>query len=360
MSTIRTRTLLAVPALFALGAVACSAEVGSTETGASTTEASSSCPSGSNDLQQRAAASTAYSIMKAAADFCVGKEGGNFGGPCFGTDILSSHHYTFSGNTIVFDPNDERSQYIPQQAKMALAVGQLDSSVASFLVQGLQWARANTNGAWVPLIMPTQALSSFTYPGNGNRIQILDSRAGGNRRGEVVTGSAWCNTAKIHFADSSTYEAGFSPFNVISVQDASETRNLGNFKGSKDYPTTPFNGPNNTNNPYLVISVNGSTINWNTSGAAFPVQNCPNGSCSGTIDIDPIGYTLPGPYYDANSQPVGAQSNPFQLIITRQYADPAHAGQWATRTIAGVQEWGTFSQPTNVMGGTVYQYVKVM
>jgi hypothetical protein len=40
------------------------------------------------------------------------------------------------------------------------------------------------------------------------------------------------------------------------------------------------------------------------------------------------------------------------------YAIPDHAAQWATRTVNGKQEWGTFTQPLSVLGITIYRYVK--
>jgi hypothetical protein len=361
------RFLLAAPAAFALASIACSAEVGQApESTESALQASTSCPSGSNDTQQRAAASAAYSIMKAASTYCASlgasAQSGQYGGPCFATTILTSHRYTLdsAGKTIIFDPSDVLYSRVPQSAKAALAIAQLDSTVASFLVGGLTWARANTSGLWVPVAMPIQALSSFTYPGNTNKITIIDGAAGGNRRGEVVTGSSWCNTEDVHFLDTSTYESGFAPFNVIQNTYANES--LTNFKGSNQYPTTPFNGPNGTANPYLVIAVNGTKIVWNTAGSSWPSQSCggdPAG-CTGTIDIDPIPYTQPGDYYDANGNVVGPQANPFSLVITNVYADGSHAGQWATRTVSGVQQWGTFSTANTVLGTTVYGYVKQM
>lgn len=406
------RTLLAAPAVFALAAAACSAETTPSESASSASQASSSCeaayaqcggqgftgatccvsgytctygnqwysqcaPSGSGsssggsgsssgsppppppattDELQRGAATAAYTIMKAAASACVGLESGNFGGPCFATDILASQRYTLSGNTVVFDPS---GQAVPQAAKVALAVAQLNSDLAAFLVKGLNDARANTSGHAVAVSMPIQALANFTYPGNSNPIQIVDGAAGGTRRHEVVTGSAWNNTAKVHFVDTSGLETGFAPFQVIDDSHASVTNNAALFHGSNNYPTTPFNGPGNANNPYLVVAVNGQSINWNSSN--WPTQNCPNDySCKGTIDIDPIPYTQPSAYYDTNSQLVGPQGNPFAATVTNLYADPSHSGQWATRTVGGVQQWGTFSNPVNVLGQTVYQYVKQM
>ena len=64
----KLRFLVAAPAALALASMACSAEVGqSPEPTESLQAASTSCPSGSKDAQQRAAASAAYSIMKAAS-----------------------------------------------------------------------------------------------------------------------------------------------------------------------------------------------------------------------------------------------------------------------------------------------------
>jgi len=39
------------------------------------------------------------------------------------------------------------------------------------------------------------------------------------------------------------------------------------------------------------------------------------------------------------------------------YADPSHALQWGTRTVNGIQEWGTFSQPVTLFGTTLYKFV---
>jgi hypothetical protein len=361
----KLRFLVAAPAALALASIACSAEVGQgPESTGSAEAASSSCPSGSKDTQQRAAASAAYSIMKAASGYCASlgasAQGGMYGGPCFATTILTSHRYTLdsAGKTIIFDPSDVLYGNVPQAAKAALAFAQLDSSVASFLVGGLNWARANTNGLYVPVAMPIQALANFTYPGNSTPITIYDGAAGGNRRSEVVTGSPWCNTEDVHFADTSTYESGFAPFNVIQNTYANES--MANFKGSSQYPTTPFNGSGGSANPYLVIAVNGTKIVWNTDGASWPSQSCGGQPvpCTGTIDIDPIPYTQPAAYYDANNNLVGPQANPFSLIITNNYADPSHAGQWATKTVNGVQQWGTFSSAVSIAGLTMYGYVK--
>jgi hypothetical protein len=54
--------------------------------------------------------------------------------------------------------------------------------------------------------------------------------------------------------------------------------------------------------------------------------------------------------------PLGSEQNPIKiqgaLTNTKQ-------GLWATRTVNGVQEWGTFSRPVKMFGTTLYAYVKV-
>ena len=405
----KSRILLAAPAVFSLAVLACSAEVGSstdsTEATSAASEAvscgavwtqcggqgwsgatccaagstctfsnpyysqclpgsggnNSNCPSvGATDTQLRASANAAFSILKAASAAC-GNQGMQ---PCWGTSLLSSQHYRVAatGTTIEFDPGGPVYSYINNTEKAALAIAQLDSTVASFLVTALKWDQANTNGQLFAALPPTGALSAFTYPGNNTRILVTDPNAGGAppgaRRGEVVTGSDWCGTTRVHFIDTSSMEMAFAPAEIQNWVSWFGNNQASKYKGGGAYPASPFNGAG-TQNPYLVISVNGSTLSWNSS--SWPVQNCPSdASCNGTLDIDPIPYAQPGAYYDANGNLVGPQANPFALVITNLYADPSHQGQWATRTVAGVQQWGTFSTAVNVLGTTVYQYVKQM
>ncbi|MBV9947225.1 MAG: hypothetical protein JOZ69_10280 [Myxococcales bacterium] len=321
-------------------------------------QASTSCPSNN---AARAAADTAYQIMKAASSVCAGNEGAQYGGPCFATDILATHRYTISNGTLVFDANDYQYNYVPKAAKTALAFAQLDSTVASFLVQGQQWAQQNSNGNWLPVLMPIQALSRFTYPGNSTPIPITDNVAGGGRT-ETVTGSAWCGGSAVHLADNAKYDQFFSPFNIINYNQANETNMKSKFTGYGDFPTSPFNGPGGNSNPFLVIKVqvNGSAVSWNTPSNQWPTYACLNdGSCSGSIDIDPVPYAEPGAYYDTSGFVLGTQTNPF-IIAGTLYACADHAGQWGTRTVNGVQEWGTFSTPVTMFGTTQYKYVKQM
>jgi hypothetical protein len=396
--------LIFAPAVCALAAVACSAELGPSQTEESTGAASeavscnalwgqcggqgwsgatccaagstctysnpyysqclpgsggnnSSCPSGGgNDAQMRAAATAAFSILKAASAAC----GNNAVQPCWGTSLLSSQHYRVAsgGTTIEFDPNAPLyGGVVTNAAKGALAIAQLDSSVASFLVSALQWDQANTNGQLFAALPPTAALGSFAYPGNNNAIWVGDPNSGGGRK-EVVTASEWCSATRVHFIDTSMYEQNFAPAEIQNWLNWFGGNQASKYRGGGNYPATPFNGAG-TQNPYLVISVNGSTVNWNTS--SWPTMNCTNdGSCNGSLDIDPIPYTQPGSYYDANGNLVGPQANPFGLVITNNYADPSHAGQWATKVVNGVTQWGTFSNQVTIATLTEYGWVKQM
>ncbi|MDP9035661.1 MAG: hypothetical protein M3O50_12720 [Myxococcota bacterium] len=128
------------------------------------------------------------------------------------------------------------------------------------------------------------------------------------------------------------------------------------FTGKRHVDTkTPFNGPNGAN-PYLVVSINGHTQAF----YSYPYVNCwnnPGFACSSTIQIDPVPYSEPGTYYNSVGV-VGTQANPFTLSNTVLYADPSHAGEWASRVANGVQEWGTFSNALTLFGTTKYKYLK--
>jgi hypothetical protein len=109
-------------------------------------------------------------------------------------------------------------------------------------------------------------------------------------------------------------------------------------------------------NPYFVISLNGSSVAARYQGVGTSCQN----GCKAAAVLDPVPYAEPGAYYDTNNNLVGPQPNPFGIVSTSLYADPAHAGQWGSRVVSGVQEWGTFSQAVTLFGTTEYKYVKQM
>ena len=85
----------------------------------------------------------------------------------------------------------------------------------------------------------------------------------------------------------------------------------------------------------------------------------PVSGCTASFTADPVPYAEPGAYYDTAGALVGTQSNPY-VIAGSLYATIDHQGQWATRTVNGIQEWGTFSTPVSLMGSTLYRYAKQM
>jgi hypothetical protein len=327
--------------------------------GSSSSGGSSSvtCPSpSSQDDQMRAAATAAFNIMKGAAQ----------SGASFSTAVLASQRYRIqsTGTGIEFDPTDPVYSQVTNQMKSALAVAQLDPTVAKFLSDGLTYAYQTSNGSTYPLIRAIPALANFQYP-KSLTVSVPDTTA--NSDVATVTGTPWCSTFDVHIAQTLTNTWQFSPLFASNVTDWRGNPPAA-FKGSGTRPTVPFNGATSAGNPYLIVSVDGATTNWGNynfvPSSCFDAAHYDQASgtfiCKGSIDIDPIPYTQPGAYYDPSGNPIGPQTNPYALTITNLYADPSHAGQWATRTVSGVQQWGTFSTPVNVLGTTVYLYVKKM
>ena len=117
----------------------------------------------------------------------------------------------------------------------------------------------------------------------------------------------------------------------------------------------------NGQSPYLRFD-QGTGSKWLTNNGTYGPVNCwnnPNYVCSSSMGENrPDSVRPAAAYYDTNNNLVGPQPNPFGLVSTSLYADPAHAGQWATRTVNDTQEWGTFSQAVTLFGQTEYKYVK--
>jgi hypothetical protein len=310
-------------------------------------------PAASNDPQLRAAASAAFDLMRLGAQGQVSQSNAYWV-----YSVLASQRYRVAsgGASIEFDPTDPLYSYVTSTMKARLAIAQLDSSVGAFLVSGLQYAYANTNGKQYPSIPAIQGLDGYTYPGPTSNV-LLDHGSGDS---VVITGSPWCQTETVAFAQTCRNTHSYAPMVKRNIIDwRSTVPSL--FTGTADTPSTPFNGNSAAGNPYLIVSVNGQTTTWATYN--FVGEDCytlPNATCTGTLVVDPIPYTQPADYYDANGNLVGPQANPFSLIVTSLYADSSHQGQWATRTVNGVQQWGTFSSTTTVAGMTVYGYVKMM
>lgn len=316
-----------------------------------------SCPQHSaQDDVNLAAATVALKLMQAAAVEAAGRYL-----PPEAYSVLAPQRYRVqsSGTGIEFDPTDPLYGHVSNQMKAALAIAQMDSTVAQFLSDGLKYAYANSNGQTFPSIPAIQALSGYTYPGPV-KVHISDNKSADDSHNATVSGQASGCTTVVSISETVQNSWQFAPMYADYFWKWRKDVPWA-FKGSSSTPTTPFNGPSASGNPFLVVSVDGKTTNWATYN--FTPINCydyPGAKCVGSIQIDPIPYAQPADYYDSSGIVVGPQANPFALTVTNLYADPSHAGQWATRTVGGVQQWGTFSHPVNVLGTTVYQYVKQM
>jgi hypothetical protein len=332
----------------------CTATGTITDAGSSSGGSSSTCPTATgSDPQMRAAASAAFDIMRLAAQGQVGVSNAYYV-----YSVLASQRYRVAstGTTIEFDPTDPLFSKVTTAMQARLAIAQLDTTVAAFLVAGLKYAYTQTDGKQYPSIPAIQGLDGYSYPGPKSN-PLLDHGSGDS---VVITGTPWCGTEGVNFLQTTANTHSFGPLVMRNIIDWRSTVPSA-FTGKNDVPSTPFNGNTSAGNPYLIVSVNGQTTTWATYN--FTGEDCytlPNDTCTGNLMIDPIPYTQPAAYYDTTGALVGPQANPFALTVTNLYADPAHQNQWATRTVSGVQQWGTFSTAVNVLGTTVYLYVKQM
>jgi len=270
--------------------------------------------------------------------------------------ILATQRYRIqsSGTGIEFDPADPYYAKVTDAMKAHLAFAQQDASVAKFLSDGIRYAMANTDGQTYPQILGIPALLNYKYPGPVS-IHIPDQTSSNDSHNATVTGQAWCGTSVVTIAETVSNSWQFSP---MKAGNTSQWRNVpAGYVGTKHTPWTAFNGASSSGNPYLIVSVNGAATNWATYN--FAAVTCNNTTCNGQIQVDPVPYAEPGEYYVTTGL-VGTQANPFSLSSTVLYAVPEHASQWATRTVNGVQEWGTFSTPVTMFGMTQYKYSKKM
>jgi Cellulose binding domain len=273
--------------------------------------------------------------------------------------IWSAHSYRVAsdGATIEFDPNVPGYAFVPASSKAALAIAQLDPSVASYLATGLLSCLSDVTSAWV-YALRADFLKGFVYPGPSTGSVVNKD---GSTDTFTVTGAPGPNCAQqitvtAHSDNDSWF--GIVTYNTLSSFPNSQAV-ASKYTGTYQASCSPFNGPGGTANPYLVIKQNGNAIapRYQGQGTSYCQYN---GGCTGSLVVDPVPYSEPGVYYDVAGQLTGMQSNPFVLDPSVVYADSSHATQWATRTVAGVQQWGTFSTPVSRGGITVYKYLRVM
>ena len=337
---------------------ACAAPTGDTDSRSSAAEeVTSACPVPSaTDTLDKVAATLALQLMSGAAEM------GGATAPAWSNTVLASQRYRIqaSGTGIEFEPADPLYPYVTNKMKAALAFAQLDPTMAKYLSDALQIAFNTTTGDRFASIRAVSALAGYRNPGP-QTAHIPDPSSANDSHWATVTTHAWCGVAAVTIDETVQQSWQFAPIYKDSIffwNNAWLSHAPPAFHGSLFNPSSPFNGPSGSN-PYLVISMNGQKATW-AQFDKYTYVNCwqqPNETCEGQLEIDPIPYAEPGAYYDTTQQLVGTQTNPFS-IVGSLYATADHQGQWATRVVNGVQEWGTFSTPVTLFGVTMYKYLK--
>lgn len=358
---------MTVPAVFGASLVGCSSAPVEEEAVAEVSSELTECPAPTSlEYQYRSAASLAVQLMRLAA-----KTGGPVA-PVYSNTILASQRYKIksSGVGIEFRTTDKLYRYVTDAMKAALEFAQEDASVAKFLSDG-QRVAYQSDGNWFPSVNAIAALANYIYPGPATA-SIPDLTSVDNSHKATVTGSEWCGHEKIVIKETVARSHSFSPLQKRQITNAAglgNTAPIGDWlttpppeysrAGGVSKPTTPFNGPGT--NPYLVISLTTKGVTTNWASYDWSSDSCwayyPSFQCTGYLEIDPIPYTEPGQYYNVTGL-VGTQANPFPLEPTSLYAVADHQSQWATRTVNGVKEYGTFSTAVTKFGVTQFRYVK--
>jgi hypothetical protein len=89
-----------------------------------------------------------------------------------------------------------------------------------------------------------------------------------------------------------------------------------------------------------------------TSSAAPPIAPDDNAwLLAGHAAMTAAGTAPP----EVPTSPDGSEAYPFVAPVTQTYGPK---GVWVTKMVQGVQEWGVYEKPLNVLGQTVYAYVK--
>jgi hypothetical protein len=267
--------------------------------------------------------------------------------------IWSAQSFVVSGNKIAFDPNVPGYAFVPVQAQAQLDAMQDNPSVASYLVTGLASCFADTSGTLV-YNFKAGVLKGFTYPGPSSGTLAGGVPPAGDwtpagyspataTDSYTASGASVNGAEQISISMTSTKDYWFGILTSSSFTSFSNTSaTLAKFKNGNGESCSPFNGPGGgTGNPYLVITLNGSTIPARYQGTGAQCQN----GCKSTMIVDPVPYATPGPYFNSAGL-VGPQPNPFGFDPTQTAATVDHAGQWATTTSQyGSTVYGAFVSP---------------
>jgi hypothetical protein len=367
------RTFITLPTVVCLGSLsACASEVVPSDEIARTSEAVTSCPTDSNAGQELAAATIAFNLMVLAAE-----QAQSDGDLLAARSILAPQRYTYLPGTtfnsweaigpgIQFDQSDPLYSHVSAKMQAILALGQTDPTVGSYLANGLFFAQQFTNGEVYPSIFSIPALAQ--YKTGTTTVHLADPNSKNNSHQATLVSGYWCASTSVTINESVSDTSDYLPISFPNITDwrSRPSSYVGVTGGTAQGQTidnanesfTPFQGRTGSN-PYLLVSINGVAQNW--AFEKFSPVNCYNNSnatCTSMLIVDPVPYSEPGAQYGSNNAILGTQANPFIIDSNLLLADPSHAGQWATRTVNGTQQWGTFSTPITRGGVTEYEYVE--
>jgi hypothetical protein len=284
--------------------------------------------------------------------------------------IWSAQSYVISGSTIEFDPNVPGYAFISNAAKAELAFAQMDPSVASYLVDGLQSCFNDSSGAYVynfragvlkGLTSGTTTTGTLggvippagTYTPSGYNVNsVVDnySTVGLGKGGTTITATLTSTRSPSSAQD---YWFGLLTYTSLSTFSNSSAVAKKYTGSGNQFTCSPFNGPGGTPNPSFTISLNGQHVQARFQGVG---QQCQN-ACTSTLVVDPVAYMTAGVQTDAAGYELGPQINPFTLTPTSLYAITQNSSMWAIETANSTQTWGQFSTPVTMFGVTKYQFV---
>lgn len=269
--------------------------------------------------------------------------------------FLDSHGYSVSsdGSQMVFETVGGASYLANNPARAALAVAQMDPQVASYLVTGLLSCLADVS-AQRTYAFNAAVLRNWTYTTTAQNTTLGTTSGTNNinRVGSNVGGAE--QIAVTETVNPSSEDKNFGllvtvDYNTLDSYTTGEQYTK--YHGANALPCSPFNGPGGTLNPYLIMSLNGGTVG---ARQMLPTIDCPAANnCKSVAIIDPVAYTVPGNFYDANGNLMGPQINPFALDPTAVYADPSHYMQFSTNPNG---QYGTFSKAMVVFGQSIDKF----
>jgi hypothetical protein len=294
----------------------------------------------------------ARSVATAALNVVTGWEAGRTTTTLTDFPLLDSHSYVVSGTQIVFDTNSIAGSLAPATAVSALASAQTDPGTASYLVSGLLSCFADASSQYT-YAFNGAALRGWSYTTTGQNVTVGTTSGTNNiyRVGSNVNGAE-------HIALTETVNSGSQDnnFGLVStiLYDSIDTNPpvYAKYHSGNGFPCSPFNGPGGSANPYLVVSVNGSSVG---ARQQLPTVICPYANhCTSTAVLDPVAYASPGQFYDTNGNLLGPSTNPFALAPNVALAyNPDHQGQWSQDVSSN---WGEFSKKTFSGGSYWYKW----